>query len=86
MLPNALAAVGSKSLLQNPLGGQKIPVGAARAQLQCCLHTHTYLAAKIQFCASTTHTGLSASHWADAVYYHPTLNPMGIPPPGKPQK
>ena len=21
-----------------------------------------------------------------AVYYHPTLNPMGIPPPGKPQK
>ncbi|PRW20667.1 basic proline-rich -like [Chlorella sorokiniana] len=22
----------------------------------------------------------------DSVYYHPTLNPMGIPPPGKPQK
>ncbi|KAL4450675.1 hypothetical protein ABPG77_001031 [Micractinium sp. CCAP 211/92] len=22
----------------------------------------------------------------DSVYYHPTLNPLGIPPPGKPQK
>ena len=22
----------------------------------------------------------------DSVYWHPTLNPMGVPPPGKPQK
>ncbi len=35
---------------------------------------------------SQRHNGNFAARRTFAVYYHPTLNPLGIPPPGKPQK
>ena len=31
-------------------------------------------------------SGLGERRPQDSVYYHPTLNPTGRPPPGKPQK
>lgn len=53
----------------------------------CKLHRHANrLLTGWQFAASASDCFCCCSLRSVAVYYHPTLNPMGIPPPGKPQK
>lgn len=89
MLPSARAVVGSKSLLPNPLAGQRTLVSPLHGRPYHHLqHTSAWLAAiagSIPVPAQPP-TPEPLPSVADAVYYHPTLNPMGIPPPGKPQK